>query len=159
SNFILEMHKAAKETERTIAVLSPAYLSALYTQPEWAAALVQDPTGEKKKLLPVRVQECTPDGLLTAMVYIDLVGKDEANAQEMLLAGVKKERAKPSRPPMFPPSDQRNILEQPRFPVSVPQAEKKERRWFQWASGSDENLERRNRQVMLDKVQQYWITG
>ena len=45
SNFILEMHKAARETERTIAVLSPAYLSALYTQPEWAAALVQDPTG------------------------------------------------------------------------------------------------------------------
>src|SRR4030095_10033109 len=56
-NFILEMHKAVRETERTIAVLSPEYLKAFYTQPEWAAALVQDPTGEKKKLLPVRVKD------------------------------------------------------------------------------------------------------
>src|SRR5215510_12485426 len=79
SNFILEMDKAARDTERTIAVLSSEYLSALYTQPEWAAALVQDPTGEKKKLLPVRVQDCTPDGLFTAVVHIDLVGKDEAS--------------------------------------------------------------------------------
>src|SRR5215831_395921 len=159
SNFILEMHKAARETERTIAVLSPAYLSALYTQPEWAAALVQDPTGYKKKLLPVRVQDCAPDGLLAAVVYVDLVGKDEASAQEMLLDGVKEERAKPSRSPAFPPSDERYVPEQPRFPVSVPQAEKKERRWFHWLSGSDENLDRRNRQAMLYKVRQGWITG
>src|SRR5215813_12642027 len=159
SNFILEMHKAARETERTVAVLSPAYLSALYTQPEWAAALVQDPTGYKKKLLPVRVQDCAPDGLLAAVVYVDLVGKDEASAQEMLLDGVKEERAKPSRSPAFPPSDERYVPEQPRFSVSVPQAEKKERRWFHWLSGSDENLDRRNRQAMLDKVRQCWITG
>ncbi len=159
SNFILEMHKAARETERTIAVLSPAYLSALYTQPEWAAALIQDPTGEKKKLLPVRVQDCTPDGLLAAVVYIDLVGKDAESAQQMLLAGVKEERTKPSQPPAFPPSDQRYVPEQPRFPVSAPQAEKKERRWFHWVSGTDEIVERRNRQVMVDKVRQYWITG
>src|SRR5437588_8349616 len=38
SNFVLEMHKAATEAERTIAVLSPNYLNALYTQPEWSAA-------------------------------------------------------------------------------------------------------------------------
>jgi len=125
SNFILEMHKAARETERTVAVLSPAYLSALYTQPEWAAAIVQDPTGYKKKLLPVRVQDCTPDGLLAAVVYVDLVGKDEASAQEMLLDGVKEERAKPSRPPAFPPNGQRYVPEQPRFPVSANRKERK----------------------------------
>src|SRR5262245_19035478 len=71
SNFILEMHKAARETERTIAVLSSAYLSALYTQDEWAAAF------GKGKFLLVRVQDYTPDGLLSAIVYIDLVGKEE----------------------------------------------------------------------------------
>src|SRR5260221_6440933 len=55
SNFVLEMHKASIETERTISILSPEYLSALYTQPEWAAAFVQDPTSEQGKLMPVRV--------------------------------------------------------------------------------------------------------
>ena len=38
SNFVLEMQKAAAEAERTIAVLSPEYLTARFTQPEWAAA-------------------------------------------------------------------------------------------------------------------------
>src|SRR5262245_50659320 len=96
--------------------------------------------------------------MLAAVVYVDLVGKDEASAQEMLLDGVKEERAKPSRPPAFPLSDQRYVPVQPRFPVSVPQAEKKERRWFHWLSRSDEDLERSNRKTMLDKVRQYWIT-
>ena len=64
SNFILEMQKAAQEVERTIAVLSPDYLTALYTQPEWAAAFSNDPTGSQKKLLPIRVRECLLKGLL-----------------------------------------------------------------------------------------------
>ena len=47
SNVILEMQKAAAEAERTIAVLSPNYLNALFTQPEWASAFFQDPTGQQ----------------------------------------------------------------------------------------------------------------
>ena len=38
SNFVLEMQKATEASDRTIAVLSPNYLSAVFTQPEWAAA-------------------------------------------------------------------------------------------------------------------------
>jgi len=53
SNFVLEMQRSASEAERTIAILSPAYLDSLHTQPEWAAAFVQDPTGDKGILLPI----------------------------------------------------------------------------------------------------------
>ena len=35
SNFVLAMQRAAAEAERTIAVLSPAYLSGSYTQSAW----------------------------------------------------------------------------------------------------------------------------
>src|SRR5579859_7542908 len=90
SNFILEMDKAAKEAKRTIAVFSPDYLDALYTQAEWAAALVQDPTGEQGKVLPVRVRECTPKGLLAPIIYIDLVKLNKFAAQNTLLAGVHR---------------------------------------------------------------------
>ncbi|MBN1667016.1 MAG: toll/interleukin-1 receptor domain-containing protein, partial [Anaerolineales bacterium] len=55
-NFVLDMHQAAASCERTIAVLSPDYLNAFYTQPEWAAAFQQDPTGAQGRLLPVRVR-------------------------------------------------------------------------------------------------------
>ena len=63
-NFVLDMQKASKEAERTIAVFSDSYLQASFTQPEWASAFAQDPTGEKGLLLPIRVQECNVEGLL-----------------------------------------------------------------------------------------------
>jgi hypothetical protein len=55
SNFVVDMDRATVETERTIAVLSPDYPRASFTQPEWAVAFAKDPTGEKGLLLPVRV--------------------------------------------------------------------------------------------------------
>ena len=54
-NFVLDMHKSATEAQRTIAVLSPNYFTALYTQSEWTAAFAQDPTGKGSLLVPVRV--------------------------------------------------------------------------------------------------------
>ena len=101
SNFVLEMHKAAAQADRTIAVLSPDYLTALFPQPEWAAALVRDPSGAERKLVPLRVQPCKPDGLLEAIVYADLVGLNEQDARTRLLAAVQTGRAKPVSPVPF----------------------------------------------------------
>ncbi|MDX1524618.1 MAG: toll/interleukin-1 receptor domain-containing protein, partial [Anaerolineae bacterium] len=92
-NFVLDMQQAAEEAERTIAILSQNYLDALYTQPEWAAAFAQDPTGAQKTLLPVRIQDCRLKGLLSQIVTIDLVGKPEAEARDLLLSGIKTGRA------------------------------------------------------------------
>jgi hypothetical protein len=103
SNFALEMHKAAALADRTIAVLSDDYLNALFTKPEWAASLVQDPTGVQRKLIPIRVKPCTPDGLLKAIVYADLVGLEETDARARLLEAVSDDRPKPRSVP-FPDS-------------------------------------------------------
>jgi hypothetical protein len=122
-NFVLDMQRAAEEAERTIAVLSQNYLDAMYTQPEWAAAFAQDPMGAKKTLLPVRVQECNLKGMLSQIVYIDLVGKPEAEARELLLAGLKTGRAKPIAAPGFPSSGGRAAphtqTPKPTFPVET----------------------------------------
>jgi tetratricopeptide (TPR) repeat protein len=120
SNFVLEMQRAATEAERTIAVLSPDYLGARFTQPEWAAAFAQDPTGEKGTLLPVRVRECDLKGLLPQIIYIDLVGLEEAAAKDALLAGVSRARAKPTAPPGFPGIITRSVPQRPRFPGALP---------------------------------------
>ena len=117
SNFILEMNRAATEAKRTIAVLSPDYLSARYTQPEWAVALANDPTGEHGTLLPVRVRECDLHGLLPQIIYIDLVGLEESVAKNVLLAQVRRERAKPANQPAFPITTLRSVTEQPQFPT------------------------------------------
>jgi len=122
SNFVLDMHKAAAEAERTIAVLSPNYLASLFTQPEWGAAFAQDPTGDKGTLLPVRVRECELKGLLSPIVYIELLGLDEAAAKEALLAGVSRDRAKPKTAPKFPVTrGGRPTARPPRFPGALPE--------------------------------------
>jgi tetratricopeptide (TPR) repeat protein len=114
-NFVLEMDKAAKEAERTIAVLSPDYVQALFTQPEWAAAFAQDPTSEKNKLIPVRVKEIELKGLLAQISYVDFVRRNEPTAREMLLARVQGLRLKPSKPPRFPGEP---LPGKPAFPAS-----------------------------------------
>jgi hypothetical protein len=120
SNFILEMHKAAAETERTIAILSPDYLDAEFTQPEWAAALLQDPTGKNRTLVPVRVRECNLTGLLAPIVHIDLVGIEESEAVERLIIGLSQERPKPATQPQFPRATWNSDAEQPQFPGALP---------------------------------------
>ncbi len=121
SNFILQMDTAAKAAKRTLAVLSPNYFDALYTQPEWAAALVQDPTGQEGKVVPVRVRECTPGGLFAALVYIDLVGLNRLAAQNTLLAGVHRSRARPSAEPGFPGTTALVAPQAPSFPGNWPE--------------------------------------
>jgi hypothetical protein len=114
ADFMLAMDMASAESDRTIAVLSPAYLKSQFTQPEWAAARVQDPTGKLGLLVPVRIAEVELRGLLVTLVYIDLVGLTEAAAKEALLSGVLRGRAKPSTPPAFPG------ITKPTYPVAEP---------------------------------------
>ena len=102
ANFVLEMDRATREAERTIAVLSPDYLTALFTHSEWAAAFAKDPTGKDRKLIPVRVRECHPEGLLAQIVYIDLVGHQDAVARRLLLAGLQQRTQVSPAPPRFP---------------------------------------------------------
>ncbi len=120
TNFVLEMNKAALTCKQTVAVLSPDFLNAPFTQLEWAAALRQDPTGEKGNLVPVRVKMCEPEGLLGPIVYIDLVGQDEATAKKTLLAEIKQERAKPTHKPAFPIAGKKAVMEKPNFPGTLP---------------------------------------
>jgi hypothetical protein len=115
-NFVIKMNQATQEAERTIAVLSPEYISAVYTQSEWGAAFSQDPTGEKGLLLPILVRRSDLKGLLNQVIYIDLVGLNEEDARNVLIPGVQRGRAKPSVEPSFPGSGLHSVKEQPLFP-------------------------------------------
>ncbi len=84
-NFVLKMRDAADLADRTIGIISPDYLSAEFTQSEWAAAFVQDPEGRSGRFLPVVVRSATMPALLKPIIHIDLVGLDEAAATRELL--------------------------------------------------------------------------
>ena len=78
SDFVQQMNQAVQEAERTIAVLSAAYLTSAFGAAEWGAVFADDPTGEQGRLLPVRVAQVEPSGLLKTRVYADLVDKRRA---------------------------------------------------------------------------------
>ena len=122
ANFVLQMDEAAHVAERTIAVLSPAFAASPYCRAEWAAAFRKDPTGAERRLVPVRVREFEPDGLLGQMVYVDIVGLTETASREALLTGVASTRSKPRGAPTFPGLRSRRERDRervPRFPTQA----------------------------------------
>ena len=111
---------AVTESQRTIAVLSPDYMTSIYGEAEWRVAFAEDPTGERRRLIPVRVSKFKPPGLLRTRVYIDLVDRGADEARRELLRGVEGRRptTEPAfpgqrQPPSFPGGDPRQAAAQP----------------------------------------------
>ena len=122
-DFVQQIHQVVEEVQRTIAVLSSAYLTSAYGGVEWRAVFAKDPTGERGLLLPVRVEEVEPPGLLATRIYVDLVGKHTADARSALLAAARDTRAKPVQEPQFPGGQRRSPVRSsvtPRFPGELP---------------------------------------
>lgn len=102
SNFVAEMDEAAVTSMAVIAVVSPAYMKSVFAKSEWAAAFASDPVGTERRLIPVRVEVVPLRGLLSQIVYIDLVGVDGAVARDRLTDGIRGLRQKPVSAPPFP---------------------------------------------------------
>jgi tetratricopeptide (TPR) repeat protein len=88
SNFVVGIDSALRKTRTTIAVLSPEYLQSPWCTAEWAATLRRDPVGKDARLLPIRIADCDPAGLLGSVIYVDLVGLSRSHARRRLLAGL-----------------------------------------------------------------------
>lgn len=101
-NFVVEMDRGLVQCERMIVVMSPHYLSANYTVPEWAEKFANDPQGIRRAVIPVVVEPCEPSGLLQQLIRIEIVGLDRDAAKKELLAQLAPGRAKPATEPPFP---------------------------------------------------------
>jgi hypothetical protein len=107
-NFVLKMQEATTQAKKTIVILSPEYLAADYTGPEWATAFACDPTGKKGKLIPILVRPVVEEalGLFKSIIRVDLTGK--ANKEEIencilkIINASEDGRKKPIDEPPFP---------------------------------------------------------
>ncbi|MEV6843102.1 toll/interleukin-1 receptor domain-containing protein [Actinoplanes sp. NPDC051411] len=105
-NWISMTHQGVQQSARVVPVLSPAYVQdSPYGAAEWQAVWRTDPNGVRRSVIPIRVEACDPAGLLGAVIYIDLVGRDERDAAEVLRremdAAVDGRRPR-TAPPRFP---------------------------------------------------------
>jgi tetratricopeptide (TPR) repeat protein len=115
-NFVEHINRAHAQAHRTLAVLSDNYFGSDFTLAEWSARFAQDPAAREDRLVPVKVGPLTGETILAPIIYADL-DCDEAEAQQRLLARVKKAvdptyRPKPEVRPAFP-------QERPRFPNPI----------------------------------------
>jgi hypothetical protein len=102
ANFVAEMHNALLRCQRVVAIVSANYLTSAFVTAEWTSAYADDPVGKRRKLLPIRVEDIEIGGLLKAIVYVDLVGKDEEAARQAILAAARVLPQRPNSAPEFP---------------------------------------------------------
>nr|MDT0666275.1 toll/interleukin-1 receptor domain-containing protein [Micromonospora sp. DSM 115978] len=57
AHWMVRMSEGMRGADRTIAVLSHAYVGSVYGAAEWQAAYRADPEGFSRRLLPVRVED------------------------------------------------------------------------------------------------------
>jgi TolB-like protein len=100
-NLIHRIERTLEQADRTIALLTPAYLESAQTKGELSASMLY--WGQpRRKLLPIMIKPCIPSRLLATEIYVDLIDISEAVARDRLLQSVRGGRAKPTRRPGFP---------------------------------------------------------
>ena len=90
------MQRALESGARVIALISPEYIKSEHCMAEALNAIGHDPLNKRGRLIVMRVAECTPGGLFTALAYWDLLPL-RGNAgvlRETVLAAVDKNRRK-----------------------------------------------------------------
>ncbi len=116
SRFISEMRRGLGDADHLIAVLSPAYFKSSFGSLEIQSAVAQDPLGEKRRVIPVRVQKCKIPTIFRDLVYIDLVGRTEEESRRALIAGVSAARVGTH-------AESRSVRSRPTFPMSTSRAD------------------------------------
>jgi tetratricopeptide (TPR) repeat protein len=111
ANFVMAMHDALKRCRHFIALLSRDYDSTPFTIAEWTNFYaIAAQSGGERRFIVLRVEDCNPQGLFSAVVFGDLVGiqqPDERRAR-ILAAAEGRTGAVARRPKLFenvPPPD------------------------------------------------------
>jgi tetratricopeptide (TPR) repeat protein len=111
SNFVEAMHDLLKHSRHLIVLLSPAYAGSPYCKQEWTNFLASSARdGFSRRFIVLRVADCVPEGLFSAIVYADLVNvtDHEARKQIILAAAEGRLQDSPRTPPVFSGVPERN---------------------------------------------------
>src|SRR5262249_24818992 len=77
-NFVAAMHKGLKLSRHLIVLLTKDYDTSEHTLSELTNFLAAAKRAEgERRLIVMRVEDCDPEGLLAAVVYVDLVGIED----------------------------------------------------------------------------------
>jgi tetratricopeptide (TPR) repeat protein len=105
-NAVLRMNDAVTKADRVVALYSAAYFErSRFTTDEWTAVMARRPGPDgRRRLVPLRVAEVDPPGILASLVYRDLFGLAENDARAALLSAVGVTGPRTGVAPRFPGS-------------------------------------------------------
>ena len=87
-NFVSQIDEALSECERLIVILSENYLKSDWCKAEWTSKFVEQIKLEERRIIPIRIEPVDIKGLLSTIVYIDIVDKSEAEAKQCIFNGI-----------------------------------------------------------------------
>jgi hypothetical protein len=88
NNFVREMQRGLESSRSLVAVVSPAYEASDHCQAEWAFAYNGDPSGVRRKIIPLLVRATKINALASQVVYKDLIGLTGEVRRQAILAAV-----------------------------------------------------------------------
>jgi hypothetical protein len=110
-----EAADAAAAANRTVAIVSAAYLRSVQSLGVREAMAVADPAGANRRLIPVRVGETRVAEPFADRAVLDLARRDATQAAEEILRAL----GRPSRLSDINSTDP--VPSEPRYPMSIPQ--------------------------------------
>lgn len=91
-NFISKINEALLECKKLIVILSENYLKSKWCEAEWTSKLSEQIKLQERRIIPIRIELVDLRGLLSPIVYIDIVDKIESEAKQEILQGVADEK-------------------------------------------------------------------
>lgn len=95
-NFVSKINEALSECQKLIVILSKNYLRSKWCEAEWTSKLSEQITLKERRIIPIRIEPVDLKGLLSPIVYIDIVDKSENEAKDEILNGIKNDNVRKS---------------------------------------------------------------
>lgn len=96
-NFISKINESLITCKKLIIILSKDYLNSKWCNAEWTSKMSEQIHTEENRIIPIRIEKVDIKGLLSPIVYIDIVDRTEDEAVELILNGLRSERKRKSR--------------------------------------------------------------
>ena len=95
-NFVSKINEALTECRMLIIILSNNYLQSKWCEAEWTSKLAEQTLLQERRIIPIRIESVDLKGLLSPIIYIDIVDKSEEDAKQAILDGLKNRKQRKS---------------------------------------------------------------
>lgn len=95
-NFVSKINEALSECQKLIVILSENYLKSKWCEAEWTSKLTEQIALKERRIIPIRIEPVDLKGLLSPIVYIDIVDKSENETKDEILKGIKNDNVRKS---------------------------------------------------------------